>query len=97
MLRSQYASKVVAIRQGTPGTWNAEWKVNGMGSMDGKPITVCESVLLSRSLTLRGKASVAVWLKLVAPPQIFCIEESWTMKQLDTPSLHILVPIQVLL
>ena len=68
VLRSQYASRVVAIGQGTTGTWNAELKVNGMGSMDGKPITVCESVLLSRSLTLRGKTSVAVWLKLVAPP-----------------------------
>ena len=33
------------------------------------------------SLTLRGKASVAVWLKLVALPQIFRTEESWTVEQ----------------
>ena len=36
---------------------------------------------LFSSLTLRGKASVAVWLKLVALPQIFRMEESLTVEQ----------------
>ena len=46
MLRNLYASKVVAIRQGTPGTWNAEVKLNGIGTMDSEPITVFESVFV---------------------------------------------------
>ena len=53
---------------------------------------------LFRSLTLRGKASVAVWLKLVALPQIFRIEESWMVERRLSPgahSLHILVLILV--
>ena len=50
-------AKVVVIRQGTPGTWNAEVNLNGMGSMNGKPITVCESVFVVRCYNSLGQGA----------------------------------------
>ena len=94
-------AKVVVIRQGTPGTWDAEVNLNGMGSMDSKPITVCEPVFVvqcpnSLGQGVRGCVAEACG---VAPADLLhrgIMDAEATMFP-GTLSLFILVPIRVLL
>ena len=88
----------MAIRQGTPGTWNAELKLNGMGSVDVKPITVCESVFIVQISNhlgqgLRGCVAEACG----APPADLLhrgvMDDEETMS-LATPSLSIFVSME---